>query len=113
MEWLTGGTIVLVVLLVLAAVTAAKGVCTVPQERCGRSSASALFVRLLQPGLNFVIPYADRIGRKLNVQEIVLDIPEQVVITQDNASVTADGIVYYRIMDPRRAAYEVQDLEGR
>ena len=111
-EWLTGGTIVLVVLLVLAAVTAMKGIRTVPQGEVWTVERFGAFTRLLQPGLNFVVPYVDSIGRKLNVQEIVLDIPEQVVITQDNASVTADGIVYYRIMDPRRAAYEVQDLEG-
>ncbi len=111
-EWLTGGTIVLVVLLILAAVTAMQGIRTVPQGEVWTVERFGAYTRLLQPGLNFVIPYVDRIGRKLNVQEIVLDIPEQAVITQDNASVSADGVVYYRIMDPRRAAYEVQDLEG-
>jgi regulator of protease activity HflC (stomatin/prohibitin superfamily) len=111
-EWLTGGTIVLVVLLILAAVTAMQGIRTVPQGEVWTVERFGAYTRLLQPGLNFVVPYVDRIGRKLNVQEIVLDIPEQAVITQDNASVSADGVVYYRIMDPRRAAYEVQDLEG-
>lgn len=111
-EWLTGGTIVLILLLILAAVTAMKGIRTVPQGEVWTVERFGAFTRLLQPGLNFVVPYVDGIGRKLNVQEIVLDIPEQAVITQDNASVSADGIVYYRIMDPRRAAYEVQDLEG-
>jgi regulator of protease activity HflC (stomatin/prohibitin superfamily) len=112
LEWLTGGTIVLVVLLILAAVTAMKGIRTVPQGEVWTVERFGAFTRLLQPGLNFLVPYVDSIGRKLNVQEIVLDIPEQAVITQDNASVSADGVVYYRIMDARRAAYEVQDLEA-
>jgi regulator of protease activity HflC (stomatin/prohibitin superfamily) len=54
----------------------------------------------------------DTIGRKMNVQEVVLDIPEQSVITRDNATVAVDGIVYYRVMDPAKAAYQVQDLTG-
>ncbi len=47
----------------------------------------------------------------MNVQEVVLDIPEQAVITRDNASVAVDGIVYYRVMDPARAAYAVQNMQ--
>jgi regulator of protease activity HflC (stomatin/prohibitin superfamily) len=53
----------------------------------------------------------DQVGRRLNVQEVVLDIPEQSVITKDNASVAVDGIVYYRVMDPAAAAYAVQNLQ--
>ena len=70
------------------------------------------FTRLLHPGLNLIIPYVDTIGRKMNVQEVVLDIPEQSVITRDNATVAVDGIVYYRVMDAAKAAYQVQDLTG-
>jgi regulator of protease activity HflC (stomatin/prohibitin superfamily) len=104
-------TIVLVVLLILAVVTVAQGVRTVPQGEVWSVERFGAFTRLLQPGLNLIIPYVDRIGRKLNVQEVVLDIPEQSVITKDNASVAVDGIVYYRVMDPAKAAYAVQDLK--
>ncbi|MFH5925089.1 SPFH domain-containing protein [Roseomonas xinghualingensis] len=107
-----GSIIVFAVILILALVTAAKGIRTVPQGEVWTVERFGRFIRLLQPGLNFVIPFIDAIGRRMNVQEVVLDIPEQVVITRDNASVTVDGIVYYRVMDPAKAAYQVQDLQG-
>jgi len=104
-------TLVFVALLVLAVVTVAKGIRTVPQGEVWSVERFGAFTRLLQPGLNLIIPYVDRIGRRLNVQEVVLDIPEQAVITRDNATVATDGIVYYRVMDPVKAAYAVQDLQ--
>ena len=107
----SGTFIVFAVILVLAVVTAAKGIRTVPQGEVWTVERFGRFTTLLQPGLNFIIPYVDAVGRRMNVQEVVLDIPEQVVITRDNASVAVDGIVYYRVMDPAKAAYQVQNLE--
>jgi regulator of protease activity HflC (stomatin/prohibitin superfamily) len=103
-------TLVLLVVLVLAVITVAQGVRTVPQGQVWTVERFGAFTRLLSPGLNLIIPYVDRIGHRLNVQEVVLDIPEQSVITKDNATVAVDGIVYYRVMDPAKAAYAVQDL---
>jgi regulator of protease activity HflC (stomatin/prohibitin superfamily) len=103
-------TIVLVALVILAVVTVAKGIRTVPQGQVWTVERFGAFTRLLQPGLNLIIPYVDQIGRRMNVQEVVLDIPEQAVITKDNATVATDGIVYYRVMDPAKAAYAVQDM---
>src|SRR4051812_8337856 len=97
---MSGTEIVLIVLLLLAVVTAARGVRTVPQGEVWTVERFGAFTRLLEPGLNLIIPFIDRVGRKMNVQEVVLDIPEQSVITRDNASVLVDGIVYYRVMDP-------------
>ncbi|WP_043364671.1 SPFH domain-containing protein [Belnapia sp. F-4-1] len=108
---MTGTTIVLIVLLLLAIVTAARGIRTVPQGQVWTVERFGAFTRLLQPGLNFLIPFIDAVGHKLNVQEVVLDIPEQSVITKDNATVVVDGIVYYRVMDPAKAAYQVQNLQ--
>ncbi|MDO9708515.1 SPFH domain-containing protein [Paracraurococcus lichenis] len=108
---MTGIEIVLIVLLLLAVLTAARGVRTVPQGEVWTVERFGAFTRLLQPGLNLIIPFVDAIGRRMNVQEVVLDIPEQSVITRDNASVAVDGIVYYRIMDPAKAAYAVQNLQ--
>jgi regulator of protease activity HflC (stomatin/prohibitin superfamily) len=103
--------IVFVGVLVLVVVTMFMGVTIVPQghewtmERLGR------FVRTLRPGLNLIIPFIDRVGRKLSVMETVLDIPSQEVIAKDNATVTVDGVVFYQVLDAARASYEVQNLE--
>ncbi|HUB11263.1 MAG TPA: SPFH domain-containing protein [Acetobacteraceae bacterium] len=88
-----------------------RGVRTIPQgyqwtvERFGRYRVT------LQPGLRLINPFIDRIGHKMNVQETVLEIPAQNVITKDNASVVVDGIVFYQVIDASRAAYEVQNLQ--
>ena len=61
------------------------------------------FTRLLNPGLNLMLPLVEQVGHRMNVQEIVIDIPEQAVITRDNAAVVVDGIMYYRVLDPVKA----------
>jgi len=104
-------TIILILFLGLAVFTVAQGVRTVPQGEVWTVERFGAFTRLLNPGLNIILPFIDRIGRRLNVQEVVLDIPEQSVITKDNATVAVDGIVYYRVMDPVKAAYAVQNLQ--
>ncbi len=109
-EIVSFSTIVLIVLLVVAILTATRGIRTVPQGEVWTVERFGAFTRMLPPGLNFIIPFIDGIGRRVNVQEQVLDIPEQSVITRDNATVAVDGIVYYRVMDPAKAAYAVQDL---
>lgn len=102
--------IVWVLLLVLVVVTLIAGVKTVPQGQVWTVERFGAYTRLLQPGLNFVLPYVDRVGRRLNVQEQVVDIPEQSVITRDNATVLVDGIIYFRVMEPEKAAYQVANL---
>lgn len=102
----------LLALVVLSLTIIAAGVKTVPQghqwtiERFGRYRTTLL------PGLNLIIPFFDRVGHKINVQETVLEIPSQSVITKDNASVTVDGIVFYQVLQAARAAYEVQNLHA-
>ena len=106
------GTVVVVwiLLLILVVVTLFAGVKTVSQGQVWTVERFGAYTRMLQPGLNFVLPYVDRVGRKLNVQEQVVEIPEQSVITRDNASVSVDGIIYYRVMEPEKAAYQVTNL---
>lgn len=104
-------SIFVLVILALGVVTVWMGVKSVPQgyewpvERFGRYRTT------LRPGLNLIVPYFDRIGRKLNMMETVLDIESQEVITKDNAMVRADGVVFYQVIDAAKAAYEVNDLQ--
>jgi regulator of protease activity HflC (stomatin/prohibitin superfamily) len=108
---MSGFLIFLIVLAAVVLAVIARGVRTVPQgyqwtvERFGRYSET------LMPGLRLINPFIDRIGRKLNVQETVLEIPAQSVITKDNASVVVDGIVFYQVIEASRAAYEVRNLQ--
>jgi len=68
------------------------------------------FVRVAEPGFNFVTPFFYRVGRRINMMEQVLDIPGQEIITKDNAMVAVDGVVFFQVLDPAKAAYEVSDL---
>ncbi len=100
-----------IVIVALAVLTLFAGVKTVSQgyswtvERFGR------YTRTLGPGLNLIVPFFDRIGRKMNMMEQVIDIPQQDVISKDNATVTVDGIAFFQVFDAAKASYEVAYLD--
>ncbi len=70
------------------------------------------YIRTLEPGLNFLVPFIDSIGHKVNMMEQVLPVPSQEVITRDNAMVTVDGVAFYQVMDAAKASYEITDLHN-
>ncbi len=97
-------------LVVLAVVLMFNMMKIVPQgyeftvERFGR------YTKTIKPGLHFLIPFFDRVGRRMNMMEQVLDIPAQEVITRDNAQVSTDAVAFIQVMDAAAAAYEVHNL---
>src|SRR6187401_2332247 len=104
LEYFLIAAVILVVLGIMMSVKIVSQGYRYTIERFGR------FVRVTEPGLNLVTPFVYRVGRKVNMMEQVLDIPGQEIITKDNAMVAVDGVVFFQVLDPAKAAYEVSDL---
>ncbi|MFM2485155.1 SPFH domain-containing protein [Celerinatantimonas yamalensis] len=103
-------SIITIVIALLVVVTAAKAVRIVPQaqlcviERLGR------FHMVLHGGLHFIVPFVDRVRVTFTTQEQLINLRPQSVITRDNVSITIDGLVYLRVSDGEKAAYEITDI---
>ena len=97
------------VLLIMSAVTIAKGVRIVPQGSKYIVQRLGKFHKTLSPGLNFTIPYIDAVPYKVTTKDIVLDIPSQDVITKDNAVIQANAVAYINIIQPEKSVYGVED----
>jgi len=103
--WVIAAAVVLILILIAGVKQVSQGY-NFTVERFGR------YTRTLKPGLNIIVPVFDRVGAKMNMMEQVLDVPTQEVITRDNATVSADGVAFFQVLDAARAAYEVQGLEN-
>jgi regulator of protease activity HflC (stomatin/prohibitin superfamily) len=104
--------ILLGLLAVAGFVLLTSAVKVVPQGFNFTVEAFGRYTRTLGPGMHFLIPFYQRVGRKMNMMESVLDIPTQEVITRDNAQVSCDAVVFTQVIDPVAAAYEVNNLEN-
>src|SRR5215469_9453029 len=108
---LLGINVFVILFVILMLLTLLAGVKQVPQgyhwtvERFGR------YTRVLSPGLNLIAPYFEWIGRKVNMMEQLIDVPQQEVITKDNATVTVDGVAFFQVLDAAKASYEVANLD--
>ena len=105
-----GFEIVVIALAIFAIVTVWKGVRIVAQveewiiERLGK------YHRTLPPGLSIIIPYLDKVAYKVVTKDIILDVPEQEVITKDNAVIITNAIAFIKVTDPIKAVYGVVDF---
>jgi len=82
-----------------------EGVRIVPQQSAWVVERFGRFHGTLEPGLNLIIPFLDRVAYVHSLKEVPLDVPEQICITKDNTQLTVDGILYYQVTDPRLASY--------
>jgi len=82
-----------------------EGVRIVPQQNAWVIERLGKFHRVLEPGLELIMPFVDRVAYKHSLKEVPLDVPEQVCITKDNTQLAVDGIIYFQVVDPRLASY--------
>jgi regulator of protease activity HflC (stomatin/prohibitin superfamily) len=107
-----GGTVLLVVALLfvlLVVVSVVKAVQIIPQAQAAVVERLGRYQRTLTPGLAFLVPFIDRIRDRIDLREQVVSFPPQPVITQDNLTVNIDTVVYYQVLDPKAAVYEISD----
>jgi regulator of protease activity HflC (stomatin/prohibitin superfamily) len=107
----SGYDIFVLIVVILAVLTLYIGVKTVPQGQNWTVQRFGRYTRTLRPGLNLVVPFVDRIGSRMIVMEQVIDVPQQAVITKDNASVMVDGIAFFQVFDAAKASYEIASLQ--
>ncbi|MGE0875176.1 MAG: SPFH domain-containing protein [Burkholderiales bacterium] len=82
-----------------------EGVRIVPQQSAFVVERLGKFHATLEPGLNLIIPFLDRVAYQHSLKEVPLDVPEQVCITRDNTQLAVDGVLYFQVTDPRMASY--------
>jgi regulator of protease activity HflC (stomatin/prohibitin superfamily) len=104
--------ILFLVALVLGGSALASSVKVVNQGNEALVERLGSFEKKLEPGLNFVVPFIDRVVFRETIREKVLDIPAQQCITRDNVKITADAVVYWRIVDMEKAYYKVENLQA-
>ena len=94
-----------IILLIALIVLGYQSCKVVPQQEAHIVERLGKFHAVLNPGLNILVPFLDRVAYKHSLKEIPLDVPSQVCITRDNTQLTVDGILYFQVTDPKRASY--------
>ena len=108
---MAAATIASIAFLILALVVVLGAIKIVPQGREYTVERFGRYTRTLKPGISFLTPFVEGVGRRINMMEQVLDVPRQDVITKDNVSVQVDAIVFIQVMDAAAAAYRVTNLD--
>jgi len=94
-----------ILLLIIAVLFISRSVKVVPQQNAWVVERLGKYHAALTPGLNFLVPFIDKVAYKHSLKEIPLDVPSQVCITRDNTQLQVDGILYFQVTDPMRASY--------
>ncbi len=100
---------IIIALLIVVIITISMGICIVPQGKKYVIQRLGKYHSTLNPGLNIIIPYIDSISYKIVTKDIVLDIPSQEVITEDNAVIMVNAVAYINVVNPQKAVYGVED----
>jgi len=100
-----GSSAVTLALFIVAVIIIIKTIRIVPQQHALVIERFGRFHAVLAPGLNFVLPFIDRVAYQHDLREIPFDVPSQICITKDNTQLQVDGILYFQVTDPRLASY--------
>ena len=106
---LSGGLIVVFVLILLAVIVLSKTAVVVPQQSAFVVERLGRFAGTLNAGFHILVPFVDTIRYRHSTKETAIDIPEQICITRDNVQVGVDGVLYMKILNPERASYGISD----
>ncbi len=101
--------VVIAVVVLLVIIIASKSVLVIPQAQSGVVERFGRFRTVAEPGLNFLVPFLDRVRARIDMREQVVSFPPQPVITQDNLTVSIDTVVYFQVTDSRSAVYEINN----
>src|SRR5258708_23982597 len=96
-------------MMALVVVFVMEGVCVVPQQSAWVVERLGKFHQIMEPGLNWIWPFIDRVAYRHSLKEVPLDVAEQVCITKDNTQLVVDGLIYFQVTDPRLASYGTSD----
>ncbi len=102
---------ILIILAIAVIVTLYKGIKIVPQGEEWVIEKLGKFSRTLEPGLNVIVPYVDDVRKRISTRDIIMDIPQQEVITKDNAVIRTNAIAFVRVTNPKDALYGVEDFK--
>src|SRR5690242_21889033 len=102
--------VLILVIVVFAMVTLLRSVRVIPQQRMDVVERLGKYKRTLSPGLNILVPFVDAVRTKVDMREQVVSFPPQPVITSDNLVVSIDTVLYFRVVDPVRATYEISNF---
>jgi regulator of protease activity HflC (stomatin/prohibitin superfamily) len=96
-------------LAILAVILVKSSIKFVPQNRAFVVERFGKYNKTMEAGLNFLVPFIDKVGYDRSLKEQAVDVPSQSAITRDNISLVVDGVLYLKVLDPYKASYGVDD----